>query len=53
MYLDDILIYSIDKQQHVPLEEEVLSRSDNAGFGVNLMKSSLHIKKVEFLSYII
>ena len=53
VYLDDILIYTTDEQQHVPLVQEVLSRLDKAGLGVNLKKSSFHIKKVEFLGYII
>ena len=33
--------------------QEVLSRLDKPGLGVNLRKSSFHIKKVEFLGYII
>ena len=33
--------------------QEVLSRLDKARLGVNLRKSSFHIKKVEFLGYII
>ena len=53
VYLDDILIYTIDEQQHVLLVQEVLSRLDKVGLGVNLKKSSFHIKKVKFLSYII
>ena len=53
VYLDDILIYTTDEQQHVPLVQEVLSRLDKAGLRVNLKKSSFYIKKVKFLSYII
>ena len=53
VYLDDILIYTIDKQQHVQLVQEVLSRLDKADLRVNLKKSSFHIKQVEFLGYII
>ena len=53
VYIDDILIYSEDEKIHVKLVQEVLSRLDKAGLGVNLKKSSFHIKKVEFLSYII
>ena len=51
--IDDILIYSDDEKTHVKLVQEVLSRLDKAGLGVNLRKSSFHIKKVEFLGYII
>ena len=53
VYIDDILIYSEDEKTHVKLVQEVLSRLDKAGLGVNLKKSSFHIKKVEFLGYII
>ena len=53
VYIDDILIYSDDEKTHVKLVQEVLSRLDKAGLGVNLRKSSFHIKKVEFLGYII
>ena len=52
-YLDDILIYSENMDKHIPLVQEVLSRLDNASLGVNLKKSSFHIRKVEFLGYII
>ena len=53
VYINDILLYSDDEKTHVKLVQEVLSRLDNAVFGVNLKKSSFHIKKVEFLGYII
>ena len=53
VYINDILIYSDDEKTHVKLVQEVLSSLDNAVFGVNLKKSSFHIKKVEFLGYII
>ena len=53
VYIDDIPIYSHDETTHVKLVQEVLSRLDNAELGVNLRKSSFHIKKVEFLGYII
>ena len=52
-YLDDILIYTENVDKHIPLVQEVLSRLDKAIFGVNLKKSSFHIKKLEFLGYII
>ena len=46
VYINDIPIYSDDEKTHVKLLQEVLSRLDKAVFGVNLKKSSLHIKKV-------
>ena len=53
LYIDDILGYSDDEKTHVKLVQQVLSGLDKAGLGVNLRKSSFHIKKVEFLGYII
>ena len=53
VYINDILVYSDDEKTNVKLVQEVLSGLDKAGLGVNLRKSSFHIKKVEFLGYII
>ena len=53
VYLDDLLIYTENVDKHIPLVQEVLSRLDKASLGVNLKKSSFHIRKVEFLGYII
>ena len=53
VYLDDILIYSDNVEEHTLLVQEVLSRLDKAGLGVNLKKSSFHLGKIEFLGYII
>ena len=53
VYIDDIVINSEDEKTHVKLVQEVLSRLDKAGLGVNLKKSSFYIKKAEFLGYII
>ena len=53
VYIDNILIYSDDEKTHVKLVQEVLSRLYKAGVGVNLRKSSIPIRKVEFLGYII
>ena len=46
-----IHIHNVDK--HIPLVLEVLSWLDKASLRVNLKKSSFHIRKVEFLAYII
>ena len=53
VYLDDILIYSDNVEEHTLLVQEVLSRLDKAGLGVNLKKSSFHLGKIKFLGYII
>ena len=53
VYLDDIVIYTENVDKHIPLVQEVLSRLDKDSLGVNLKKSSFHIRKVEFLGYII
>ena len=53
VYLDDILIYTETVDKHIPLVQEVLSRLGKASLGMNLKKSSFHIRKVEFLGYII
>ena len=53
VYLNDILIYTENVDKHIPLVQEVLSRLDKASLGVNLKKSSFHIRKVEVLGYII
>ena len=53
VYLDNILIYTETVDKHIPLVQEALSRLDKASLGVNLKKRSFHIRKVEFLGYII
>ena len=53
VYLYDILIYTKSEKEHIPLVQEVLSQLDKVGLGVNLKKSSFHIRKVEFLDYTI
>ena len=53
VYLNDILRYTANEDKHIPLVQEVVSRLDKASLGVNLKKSSFHIRKVEFFGYII
>ena len=53
VHLDDILIYTKNVDEHIQLVQEVLSRLDKASLRVNLKKCSFHIRKVEFLGYII
>ena len=51
--LDDILIYTDNVDKHMRLVQEVLSKLDTASLGVNLRKSSFHIRQVGLLIYII
>ena len=53
VYFDSILIYTENVDKYIPPVQEVLSRLDKASLRVNLKKSSFHIRKVEFLAYII
>jgi len=51
VYLDDILIYSENIEEHERLVKEVLARLDRARLGINLQKSTFHTDSLEFLEY--
>ena len=53
IYLDDILIYTDNMQDHERLVKEVLKRLDRAGLSINAKKSLWHVREVEFLGYMI
>ena len=53
IYLDDILIYAENMQQHERLVKEVLKRLDKAGLSINAKKSHWHKTEVDFLGYIV
>lgn len=53
VYLDDILIYSDDLEQHKTHVRQVLERLASANLFVKLEKCKFHTSKVEFLGYII
>ncbi len=53
VYLDDILIFLDDLEQHVKHVKEVLERLAAASLYVKLEKCSFHVKTVEFLGYVI
>ena len=53
VYLDDILIYSVDETQHEEHVKRVLERLRNWGLYVKTSKCSFSQKQVEFLGYIV
>ena len=53
IYLDDILIYSKTKEQHVQHIRKVLQALQNAGLRVKPEKSLFHSKEVHFLGFIV
>jgi Reverse transcriptase (RNA-dependent DNA polymerase) len=52
-YLDDILIYSTNKKDHIKQVNLILNILEKAGMRINRPKYTFHTKKVEFLGYII
>jgi len=53
VYLDDILIYSENMDDHIRLVQKVLDRLEQHGLAVSLKKSVFHQEEVEFLGYIV
>jgi len=53
VYLDDILIYSGNMDDHIKLVQEVLDRLEQHDLAVSLKKSVFHQDEVEFLGYIV
>jgi hypothetical protein len=51
VYIDDILIYSENEEEHKALVKEVLERLKKAGLCVSLAKSKFHVVEVEYLGY--
>jgi hypothetical protein len=52
-YLNDILIYSINKKDYIKQINLVFKALGKAGMRINKSKYIFHIKKVEFLGYIV
>ena len=52
-YMDDILIYAKEDEEHDRLVEEVLKRLTANGLAVSPDKSKWKVRKVEFLGYVI
>jgi hypothetical protein len=52
VYLDDILIYLINKKNHTKQVNLVLKVLRKAGMRINGFKCTFHVKEMEFLNYI-
>jgi hypothetical protein len=52
-YLDNILVYSEDKEQHAIYIKQVLEILGKKGFRLKLSKYNFYTKKIIFLGYII
>jgi hypothetical protein len=52
-YLDDILIYLINKKNHIKQVNLVFKALRKAGMRINRFKCTFYTKEVEFLGYII
>jgi len=53
VYLDDILIYSENMEDHIKLVQKFLDRLEQLDLAVLLKKSVFHKEEVEFLGYIV
>jgi len=52
-YLDDMLIYSETKEEHVKHVQDVLERLSQAGLLLNPEKCEFHKESVEFLGFVV
>ena len=52
VYIDDILIYSDNEEEHIALVREVLKRLHKHGLAVELEKCYFHVNEIDFLGYI-
>jgi len=53
VYLDDILIYSENMENHIKFVQQVLHQPEQHDLAVSLKKSVLYQEEVEFLGYIV
>jgi len=53
VYLDDILIYSENEEEHIELVKKVLAKREVHQLAVSVTKSGFHVQSVEFLGYIV
>ncbi len=52
-YLDDILIYSKNKKEHIEYVNKVLTALEKAGLPVDILKCEFHMKETCYLGLII
>jgi cell fate regulator YaaT (PSP1 superfamily) len=52
-YLDDILIYSDDLEQHRQHVRRILERVEEVGLTLKVLKCEFHTDRMEYLGYII
>ena len=53
VYLDDILIYSENEEEHIALVKKVLAQLEEYNLAMSPTKSVFHVKEVEFLRYMV
>ncbi|KAA8493487.1 Transposon Ty3-I Gag-Pol polyprotein [Porphyridium purpureum] len=53
VYLDDILVFTKDRQSHAEVLKEVLSRLQKAGYRLKRKKCSFFVSEVEYLGNIV
>ena len=53
VYIDDILIYSKDPENHTTLVRKVSQRLRDFQIAISLKKSVFHVKTVDFLGYVV
>jgi hypothetical protein len=52
-YLDDILVYSEDKEQYITYVKQILEAFAKKGFRLKLSKYNFYTKEIIFLGYVI
>ena len=53
VYLDNILIYSKNEEEHISLVKKVLAQLEEYDLAVSTTKSLFHVIEVEFLGYMV
>ena len=53
VYIDDVLIYSENLEQHIQLVKKVLKKLADYNLAIAAHKSTFHVPEVEFLEYIL
>jgi len=53
VYLDNILIYSENKEERIELVKQVLAKLEEHQLAVSVIKSVFHVESVQFLEYIV